>query len=241
VKVLVLVRASRLDPGGEVHRSILRPAERAALRLGRSLAATTEGGTLVALCAGDAGDDVALSAARGLGATDTYRLWDPLLAEVDGLGLARALAFAARHVGFDVILAGVRSTDVAAGYCGPVVAECLDLPHLTGASELAWSPVPPDLVALRTCIGQTYEVPLRAPCVVTILPEETVEPTPLEAAGPPPKVLSLADVELSQALLIPRTRLKGVILPASTPTERTEWRATGAELLDHLRRVDLLR
>jgi electron transfer flavoprotein alpha/beta subunit len=100
----------------------------AALRLGLAL------GPVTALRAGPPEDDALLQRALRAGATRAVRLWDPVLAETDYLGLATALAAAARSLGRRLVIAG----DGAEGAVGPALADRLDLPHLSGVLGAAW-------------------------------------------------------------------------------------------------------
>jgi electron transfer flavoprotein alpha subunit len=72
-----------------------------------------------------------LAAARAAGAIRAVALWAPELADTDYLGLAQVLAAVARHLGFDLIVAG----EGARGAVGPAVAERLALPHLSGVAD----------------------------------------------------------------------------------------------------------
>jgi electron transfer flavoprotein beta subunit len=73
-----------------------------------------------------------LRTALGMGADRAIHIWDDGLEKADSLGIAKALAAAAREESFDLILAGLMSDDANYGLVGPMLAELLGLPHATG-------------------------------------------------------------------------------------------------------------
>ncbi len=84
----------------------------------------------------------------------------------DALAIARVLAAAIRKVGpFDLVFAGVKGVGTDDGLVGPMVAELLDLPHVSGAVKLEIGDGA--LVAHREIEGGTEIVDSPLPCVVT--------------------------------------------------------------------------
>ncbi|HEY3313657.1 MAG TPA: electron transfer flavoprotein subunit beta/FixA family protein [Bacillota bacterium] len=71
-----------------------------------------------------------------LGADVAYLLSDRAMAGSDALATARALAAAARKVGFDLILTGAESSDAGTGQVGPTLAGLLGLPHVLHCDDL---------------------------------------------------------------------------------------------------------
>lgn len=243
MNILLLVRGHRLSPQGELHAEPLGPHERYAFHLARGLSATFPGTTVTALTAGTTDEDPALLEAMALGADRAYRLWDPLLGEVDALGVAQALASAVQHLGFDLVLTGARSADECLGFLGPAVAETLSIPHLTEAVELRWTEDQANLVAVRWSASRRYQHTLSMPCLVTIhCPPEGVASQAPRAPAPsgPPSVLSLEDVGHTEALLRPRCRLVGQARPHSPPPYVTGWSEDAATIIEHLGDVDLV-
>ena len=113
-----------LDPGDEF-------AVEAALRL-----VEAHGGevTLVSM-----GPEVAQSALRkgfSMGATAGVLVTDPALRGADALGTARVLAAAVKRSAFDLVLAGVESTDGYTGTLPMAVAELLGVPSATFARKV---------------------------------------------------------------------------------------------------------
>ncbi len=113
-----------LDPGDEY------PLE-AALRL-----VEQEGGEVVVVSMGPEGAMSAIRRALSMGAHRGLLVTDPRLRGADALVTARVLAAAARRVGFDLVLAGVESTDGSTGTVPMTVAGFLGVPAATFARRL---------------------------------------------------------------------------------------------------------
>ncbi len=236
MRVLVLLRGWRRTPDGSLDVERLGHYERLALGAAFSLRkASDQKVTVLALAAGSETDDEALAVAHALGAEKTVRVWDPILKDIDALGVAQALAHAAKHVGFDLLIAGFRSPDHGLGFMGPAVAESLSIPHLTGVQELRWSDG--DLVALRGCAPNEYAHTLQTPCLVTVSggPDPgTTKPT----ENHQPTLLTLDDVELDETRLRPRVRLQGEVLAHNCEGYVTAFVDDAATVVEHLRDVD---
>ncbi|HMK52580.1 MAG TPA: electron transfer flavoprotein subunit beta/FixA family protein, partial [Thermodesulfobacteriota bacterium] len=72
-----------------------------------------------------------------IGADEAVLLTDPLFANSDTAGTAKALAKAIEKIGgYDLILCGEGSTDNYSGQVGPRLAELLNLPQITYARKL---------------------------------------------------------------------------------------------------------
>ena len=85
---------------------------------------------------------------------------------VDGLAVARALAAELGEGGYDLLLFGRMATDTASGTVGPMVAEMLDLPCVTAASQLEIDEG--GGTARRDLEGAAETVRFPLPAVVTI-------------------------------------------------------------------------
>jgi len=190
-----------LDPGDEF-------AVEAALQL-----VETHGGevTLVSM-----GPDIATSALRkgfSMGASGGVLVTDPALRGADALATARVLAAAVQRSPFDLVLAGVESTDGYTGTLPMTVAELLGVPSATFARK-----VDADGGALRV-ERQTeagYDVvtcPMPALVTVTGSAAEPRYPTLkgiMAAKSKPLEQLSLADLGLSEADVAPTQRVTSV-------------------------------
>lgn len=236
MRILVLLRGWRRTPDGSLDVERIGHYER--LALGTAFALREAYGddfTVRALAAGSEADDEALAVAHALGAEKTFRVWDPLLKDIDALGVAQALSEAAQHEGFDLLLAGFRSPDHQQGFMGPAVADCLSIPHLTGALELRWKD--DGLEAVQGCASDKYTHRLETPCLVTVAqgPDPgTAKPT----EGHQPKLLTLEDVGLDEMRLRPRVRLQGELVARSRDPYVTAFVDDAATVMEHLRDVD---
>ncbi|MDR1979706.1 MAG: electron transfer flavoprotein subunit beta/FixA family protein [Synergistaceae bacterium] len=111
--------------------NMLNPADANALEEAVSLK-ERYGGKVVAFTMGPPAADKALRTAAAMGADELVLITDRVFAGADTLATAKALAESVRRCGaFDLILTGSESSDGATGQVGPMVAECLTLPHLT--------------------------------------------------------------------------------------------------------------
>ena len=190
-----------LDPGDEF-------AVEAALQL-----VEAHGGevTLVSM-----GPEVATSALRkgfSMGASGGVLVTDPVLRGADALATARVLAAAVQRSPFDLVLAGVESTDGYTGTLPMTVAELLAVPSATFARK-----VDVDGGALRV-ERQTeagYDVvtcPMPALVTVTGSAAEPRYPTLkgiMAAKSKPLEQLSLADLGMSEADVAATQRVASV-------------------------------
>lgn len=137
LRVVALVHRLTASPDGEGGRTatVLGQCDEAALRAALALRAAGHRVTAVSAGASDRDDD-ALRLALASGADHAVRVRDASLDGIDYHGVARVLAAAIRHVGFDLVVAGDRSADEGQGAVGPAVAELLGVPHVTGAVDL---------------------------------------------------------------------------------------------------------
>lgn len=243
MNIVVLLRSRRPPPATNgPHPGRLACHEAHALSEGLRLRSGFPGATLTALCVGDALEEAVLRNALALGADRAVRLWDPLLGQVDALGVARALAAATELLGFDLVLSGARSPDESLGFMGPALGEALGIPHLADVHELRWEEGQTAVVAMRCAATRRFRHLLQLPYLVT-LQGSPGSPAP-EPKDPPeglaPRLLSLADVGLDEALLRPRCRLQGELRPFTAPPYVTAWAEDATSVVEHLRELDLL-
>ncbi|MEX2421567.1 MAG: electron transfer flavoprotein subunit beta/FixA family protein [Actinomycetota bacterium] len=190
-----------LDPGDEF-------AVEAALQL-----TETHGGevTLVSM-----GPEIATAGVRkgfSMGAHGGVLITDPALAGADALGTAKVLATVLKRATYDLVLAGVESTDGYTGTLPTTVAELLGLPSATFARkvELVDSAL---RVERQTEAG--YDVvtcPLPALVTVTGSASEPRYPTLkgiMAAKSKPLEQLSLAELGLSENDVAPTQRVDTV-------------------------------
>jgi hypothetical protein len=151
-------------------------------------------------------DDAPLVQACAAGAARALRLWDDALGAVDFLGLATALAAAARTALGDlaarptVVVAGDRGR----GAVGPAVAERLGLPHLTRILGVG---VDDDRVIVRRHAHDHVRLFVAPPpCLICVLGDGT----PLGDAGgtAAPETWTLAQAGLAVAEVGYRKRFR---------------------------------
>lgn len=102
-----------------------------------------------------------------MGADDGVLLTDRAFAGADTLATAFTLSQAIRKIGFDLIIAGMQSTDGDTAQVGPGVAEFLGIPHVSYVRAV--DGVSPDGLTVTADLGErwlTQEVAF--PCLVTV-------------------------------------------------------------------------
>ena len=190
-----------LDPGDEY-------AIEAALRI-----AEANGGdvTLVSM-----GPEVAMSAVRkglSMGAANGVLVTDPALHGADALATATVLAAVVKRNPFDLVLAGVESTDGYTGTLPMTVAELLDVPSATFARSLE---IRDGTLRIERQTEDGYDVvetPLPALATVTGSADEPRYPTLkgiMSAKSKPVEQLALSDLELSPEAVTPTQRVTEV-------------------------------
>jgi electron transfer flavoprotein beta subunit len=190
-----------LDPGDEF-------AVEAALQL-----VEAHGGEVTLVSMGPVVATSALRKGFSMGASGGVLVTDPVLRGADALATARVLAAAVQRSPFDLVLAGVESTDGYTGTLPMTVAELLAVPSATFARK-----VDVDGGALRV-ERQTeagYDVvtcPMPALVTVTGSAAEPRYPTLkgiMAAKSKPLEQLSLADLGLSEADVAATQRVASV-------------------------------
>ncbi len=91
---------------------------------------------VVALTVGPPAATSALRKALAMGAASAVHVQDPAIAGSDAMATSLVLAAALRHVGFDIVLTGMASTDAEMSVMPAMVAQRLRLPQLTFAASL---------------------------------------------------------------------------------------------------------
>jgi len=180
--------------------------------------------TLLAM-AGAVGPD-ALRKGLAMGADDAFLVTDPDLAGACAVGTTRVLAAALRRLEFDLVLAGIDSSDGGGGIVPAGVAALLGLPYLSYASAI----VPEgDRVRVRRISPTGYdllEAPLPALVVGTQALGEPRYPTLRGIMGARSKTIttwSLADIGLDGAPIggeAATTRVHSVRSPEARGTVR---------------------
>ena len=130
---------SSLDP---VTNRLVRPPEqvlddtdRYGIEVGLQLGEKT-GGSVTLVSMGPTGTMQGIRQALAMGVDKAVIIDDPSLEGSDALTTAKVLSAAATREGFDVLVAGVESTDGYSGVVPQMMAELLDVPALTYARKV---------------------------------------------------------------------------------------------------------
>ncbi len=115
---------------------ILNPNDKNALEAALQLR-EEHGGLITALSMGPPQAEEALREALSMGIDKAILLSDPLFAGADTFATSYTLGMALKKIArFDLILCGRESLDAMTAQVGPQLAELLDLPQLTCATEI---------------------------------------------------------------------------------------------------------
>ena len=216
-----------LDPGDE-------HGVEAALQI-----AEGQGGEVTVVTMGPEPAVAAVRKALSMGAHRGVVVTDPALAGADVLATARVLARAIERTGYDLVVAGVESTDGYTGTLPMAVAELLGIPNATFARKVE---VKDGSVTIERQTESGYDLvesPLPALVTVTAGANEPRYPTLkgiMQAKQKPTDVLSLADLGLSPEEVRPTQEVVGIEAVAAKEAgevvdDAAEGAAKAAELL----------
>jgi electron transfer flavoprotein beta subunit len=138
---------------------------------------------------------------------------------------AQVLAAVLRRDRYDLILCGGKGVDDDMGYVGIALAELLNLPHVSGITRLEFTPDSGRVKVYREIEGATEVIEATLPAVFTTQKglNEPRYPTlrgMMLAGKKEIPVLSLADLGLDTAALLPRTRVIRALLPSERKAGR---------------------
>lgn len=119
----------------EGREGVLDPGDEHAVEAALSIA-EAYGGDVTAVSMGPSSAVSAVRRAIAIGVQRGVLADDPLLAGADALVTARVLAAALRRESYDLIVAGVESTDGSTGTLPITIAQLLDLPSITFARRV---------------------------------------------------------------------------------------------------------
>lgn len=119
---------------------ILNPADRAALETAMQLKERIPATEVTAVTFGPARAEEVLRLALARGADRAVHVVDAALPDCDAHVTARVLSRAIRQMAFDLVLCGNRTLDGGSALVGPILAELLDLPQVTGVVTLDIDP-----------------------------------------------------------------------------------------------------
>ena len=190
-----------LDPGDEF-------AVEAALQI-----AEAGGGEVTAISMGPSQAVAGIRRALAMGAHRAVLVTDEALHGADALATARVLAAAIARAPFDLVFAGVESTDGYTGTLPMTVAELLGIPSATFARKID---VTNDIARIERQTEAGYDVlecPLPLLVTVTASAAEPRFPTLkgiMSAKSKPLEELTIADLDLSADQVVPLQRVTAV-------------------------------
>ena len=130
----------RLGPDGRLDRTaapaVVNGNDEYALEAALKLAAASEGSEVTLLSMAPASAPETLRKALAMGATRGIHVTDPALAGSCAVSTARVLAKALEPLTYDLVLAGVDTSDGLGGTVGAAVAAHLGLPFLSWAARI---------------------------------------------------------------------------------------------------------
>ena len=198
-----------VDRDGE---GTLDPGDEFAVEAALQLVEASEGEVTV-VSMGPSGAVSAVRRALSMGAHRAVIVTDDALRGSDVLATARVLSAAIRRAPFDLVLAGVESTDGYTGTLPMTVAELLGLPAVTFARKLDVADGQARVERQTEAGYDVVECPLPAVVTVTAGATEPRYPTLkgiMGAKAKPFEELTLADLGLSIADVAPSQRVTGV-------------------------------
>lgn len=114
---------------------VLDDTDRYGVEMGLQIADANEG-TVTLMSMGPTGNAQGIRQALAMGANKAVIIEDESLRGSDALTTAKALAAAIEKEGFDLVIAGTESTDGYSGVVPQMLAELLDTPALTYATQV---------------------------------------------------------------------------------------------------------
>jgi electron transfer flavoprotein beta subunit len=162
-----------IEPGGKgivpaSLRWILNPYDAFGLEAALRLRDSAPGARVTALMIGPPDTEGILRECVAVGADEALRIWDEHLEGSDPYARARALAAALQNRPFDLIVSGWRRADLEEGQVGPVLAEILDLPQVTGARRIESTRSKERILVHKRVPGYLTKLSCPLPAVVTL-------------------------------------------------------------------------
>ncbi len=231
----------RLNRGGQ---NVLDPGDEFGVEAALQLT-EANGGEVTVLSMGPESAMEAIRRALSMGAHKGILVSDPSLQGADALATSRALAAAIKRAGFDLVIAGVESTD---GYTGTVpgtMAELLGVPQATFAKALE---VKDTTLHIQRQTETGYDdVECSLPAVVTVTAgvNEPRYPTfkgIMQAKSKPVEQVTAADLGLS-AEQIAATQTVSSVEPAPARSAGAKFEDDGsgaAKIADFLKEAKVI-
>lgn len=196
-------------------RNIINPYDRRAISEAIRCRAE-QGGEVIVATMGPPQAREALAEALLMGVDRVVHIEDARLAGSDSLVTARALAAAARKIGFDLIFCGQQSIDSETGQVPPQLGELLGIPCATAVNKIIYTPDSVRIQCETDSGADALELPLPA---VLSSAERLIKPIKTKNLEPPPvppekiSIFRLEDLGLLSAevgLAGSMTRVSGI-------------------------------
>ena len=198
-----------VDRAGEGN---LDPGDEYAVEAGLKIA-EAHGGEVALVTMGPENASAAIRKGLSMGAHSAGHVSDPSLRGADVLATARVLAAALKRSPFDLVIAGVESTDGSTGTLPMAVAELLGVPSLTFARAVE---IDGDRVRVERITDLGYDViesPMPALVTVTGSAAEPRYPTLkgiMAAKSKPVETLGFSDLGIPSDDVTPAQRVEAV-------------------------------
>jgi electron transfer flavoprotein beta subunit len=201
-----------IDPAGIKY--VISPYDEFALETALRLKESKGSGEVIVVSLGPAAAAEQLRTALAMGADRAMHLKGE--ASLDGLATARALAAEIGDIGADLVLLGMKAVDDDQQQVGPMLAELLDLPCITVATDL--EPADGTLTAHREIEGGVEVVETSLPAVITITKGkfEPRYPSLKGIMAAKKKPLEEKDAQLGES----RIRVRSIVPPPDRPPGR---------------------
>jgi electron transfer flavoprotein beta subunit len=201
-----------IDPAGI--KFVISPYDEFALETALRLKESKGSGEVIVVSLGPAAAAEQLRTALAMGADRAMHLKGE--ASLDGLATARALAAEIGDIGADLVLLGMKAVDDDQQQVGPMLAELLDLPCITVATDL--EPAVGTLTAHREIEGGVEVVETSLPAVITITKGkfEPRYPSLKGIMAAKKKPLEEKDAQLGES----RIRVRSIVPPPDRPPGR---------------------
>jgi electron transfer flavoprotein beta subunit len=196
------------------------------------------GGTVTAVSMGPPQAEMALREALWMGVDEGILLSDAAFAGADTLATAYTLSRVLRRISFDLIFAGMQTTDGDTAQVGPGLAEFLDIPSASYVRQLSL----PDHGRMRVVTdlaGDEAVLEIELPCLLTVTPDLNQPRLPslgrrLDTADRKIPVWGRSELENAPEVDLfgldgSPTRVKRVFPPQAEATRET-WKGEGREL-----------
>ena len=196
------------------------------------------GGEVTVVSMGPEPAAAAIRRALSMGASRGVLITDDLLRGADVLVTARVLAAAVRRLSFDLVIAGVESTDGYTGTLPATLAELLGLPSLTFARNLEVRER--EIVIQRQTEGGYDVIEASLPALVTVTAGANQPRYPtlrgiMQSKQKPVEKLSVADLGLSSDEVRPTQEVVGMEpVPAKEAGQIIEDGDASARIVDFL-------